>query len=68
MPRQPDLTRLEQIYQAIARHPGSRPGRIARLLGEPRSQITRALPALETYGFLVSEDERGRLWPFRDSV
>lgn len=44
------------------------PARIARLLGRPRSDITRALPTLEEHGFLVSEDEEGRLWPYKDDT
>jgi len=57
--------RLKAIYQAVDQNPGRRPGYIARLLGLPRSQVTRALPALEEGGFLLSEDRRGGLWPFR---
>jgi hypothetical protein len=30
-----------------------------------RSEVTRMLPALEDRGLYVSEDEKGRLWPFR---
>jgi DNA-binding IclR family transcriptional regulator len=56
---------LEAIFREVERHPGRRPGWIARLLGVPRSQVTRSLPALEERGFLLSEDQHGRLWPFR---
>ncbi|HIE57433.1 MAG TPA: hypothetical protein EYP88_04275 [Anaerolineales bacterium] len=64
MARKHRLQRLEKIYQAVVDHPGEHPGRLAQLLGEPRSQITRTLPALEEHGYLLSEDEKGRLWPF----
>lgn len=65
MARQPNPERLEGIYRKIEEHPGERPGFLARLLGVNRSEVTRALPALEDRGMLVSEDDRGRLWPFR---
>ncbi|GAB4427440.1 MAG: hypothetical protein Kow002_16450 [Anaerolineales bacterium] len=67
MARQPNYERLEEIYCKIEESPGERPGFIARLLGLNRSEVTRALPALEDKGFLVSEDEKGGLWPFRKS-
>lgn len=56
--------RLELIYRTVEEHPGERPGFIARLLGLNRSEVTRSLPALEDSGLLISEDERGGLWPF----
>jgi DNA-binding IclR family transcriptional regulator len=63
--RKPKPERLESIYQKIEEHPGERPASIARILGLHRSQVTRSLPALEENGYLLSEDERGTLWPFR---
>ncbi len=65
MTRHPNDKRLEGIYHTIESHPGERPGFLARLLGLNRSEVTRALPALERRGLLVSEDEKGGLWPFR---
>lgn len=65
MARQANGERLEGIYRKIEEYPGERPGFFARLLGLNRSEVTRALPALEDKGLLVSEDEHGRLWPFR---
>jgi DNA-binding IclR family transcriptional regulator len=64
MARKPRPERLAAIYQAVENHPGERAGTIARLLGLERSEVTRMLPALEEHGYLVSEDERGGLWPF----
>ena len=57
-------TRLEGIYRKIEEHPGKRPGFVARILGLNRSEVTRALPAMEKRGFLISEDDRGGLWPY----
>lgn len=56
--------RLESIYKQVEQNPGKKPGFLARLLGLERSEVTRALPALEEHGFLLSEDEKGGLWPF----
>lgn len=67
MARPANDRRMEQIYRKIEEHPGERPGFVARLLGLNRSEVTRALPALEDKGLLVSEDEKGGLWPFRKS-
>lgn len=65
MARPQNDERLEQIYRKIEEHPGKKAGFIARLLGLNRSEVTRTLPALDIKGLLVSEDEKGGLWPFR---
>ncbi|MBM4456785.1 MAG: helix-turn-helix domain-containing protein [Chloroflexi bacterium] len=65
MGRQTDPQRLEQIHDYISQHPGVRPAEIAKQLAAPRSSVTRALPALEEAGYLLSEDRKGGLWPFR---
>ena len=67
MARKANPKKAEAIYRKVEEHPGTRPGLIARLLGVPRSDVTRNLPMLEQRGFLLSEDEKGRLWPFRRS-
>ncbi len=64
MARPINHNRAEQIYRKIEKHPGKRAGFIARLLGLNRSEVTRALPALEDKGLLVSEDKKGGLWLF----
>jgi Mn-dependent DtxR family transcriptional regulator len=56
---------VEQIYRKIEEHPGKRAGFLARLLGINRSEVTRALPSLQDKGLLVSEDDKGGLWPFK---
>ena len=65
MARQADRQRLEQINDYVAQHPGVKPAEIARQLEVPRSSVTRALPALDDAGYLLYEDRRGGLWPFR---
>jgi Mn-dependent DtxR family transcriptional regulator len=58
---------VEQLYRKIEEHPGKRAGFLARLLGINRSEVTRALPSLQDKGLLVSEDDKGGLWPFKIS-
>ncbi|MBM3179737.1 MAG: MarR family transcriptional regulator [Chloroflexi bacterium] len=65
MARKTDDEKLENIYNEVQEHPGKKAGFIARLLGINRSEVTRSLPALQDKGLLVSEDEKGGLWPFR---
>jgi Mn-dependent DtxR family transcriptional regulator len=65
MARTKNHQRSEQIYRKIEEHPGKRPGFIARLLGINRSEVTRALPSLQDEDLLISEDDKGGLWPFR---
>lgn len=64
MARKPQQERLEGIYRTIEENPGEKAGFLANLLGLNRSEVTRALPALEDKGLIVSEDEQGGLWPF----
>ncbi len=64
MPRRRDPKDLQELYEAVKRHPGQRPSFFAQLLGWPRSKVTRALPDLEDHGLLLTEDEGGRLFPF----
>lgn len=65
MARPANDERARKIYRKIEQHPGKKAGLIARLLGLNRSEVTRSLPILEDRGLLVSEDEKGGLWPFR---
>lgn len=57
--------RVEEIWKAVEREPGIRAGKVARDLGVPRVAVSRALPALEERGLLLSEDRQGGLWPWR---
>ncbi|MCB9136580.1 MAG: hypothetical protein H6636_14240 [Anaerolineales bacterium] len=65
MARKYEAGKLDRLYEAVEDYEGERPGFFARLLGWQRSDVTRALPALEDEGLLVSEDDRGGLWLFR---
>jgi DNA-binding IclR family transcriptional regulator len=65
MARPANHDRAEKIYRKIEKHPGRKPGFIARLLGLNRSEVTRSLPTLEDRGLYLIEDDKGGLWPFR---
>jgi Mn-dependent DtxR family transcriptional regulator len=65
MARKLDDEKVKSIYNMIEEHPGKKAGFLARLLGINRSEVTRALPSLQDKGLLVSEDEKGGLWPFK---
>ena len=67
MARQPNNERMEHVFQAVSDYPGVRPGRIAEILGLNRSEVTRLLPAMELQGYLLAEDERGGLWPYKQN-
>lgn len=57
-------TELEDTYRTIEQNPGLNPTELAEQLGMASSTIQRRLPSLEEAGFLLTEDERGGLWPF----
>ncbi|GAP61678.1 hypothetical protein ARMA_0101 [Ardenticatena maritima] len=56
---------FEKTIRIIKENPGIRPAELARKLGVSRSTVIRRLPALEEAGFLLYEDERGGLYPYR---
>lgn len=55
----------KEMDRIIRENPGIRPAELARQLGMARSTIQRRLPSLEEAGYLYSEDEQGRLYPFK---
>lgn len=63
MSRNADERRLRALLGAIERHPGQRVAFIARLLGWRHEAVSRGLVSLDDHGVLLSEDERGGLWP-----
>lgn len=60
-----DKERLEVIWRTLEQEPGVPAGRLAKKLGIPRSSVMRALPSLDDEGLLLSEDQKGRLWPWK---
>ena len=63
--RRASKRRLQAIWQAVEQTPGIRAGKVARTLRIPRSSVTRALPAMEGAGMLLSEDRKGGLWAWK---
>lgn len=53
-----------EVQQVIEEHPGISVREVARQLGVAPSTIVRRLPSLEEVGVLLSEDDKGGLWPF----
>jgi len=54
-----------QMQQIIEKQPGIKPIKLAENLGVAPSTVLRRLPSLEEAGYLLYEDDRGGLWPFR---
>jgi hypothetical protein len=63
-----NVTGAERLYREIGRAPGRTIGDYARAIGENYNIVYKRLPTLERLGFLVSEDERGGLWPFGECM
>lgn len=55
---------FEQMAQLLIKQPGLTPSDLAKIMKVPVSTITRRLPGMEDAGILLSEDQRGGLWPF----
>lgn len=66
MPRQANDDRLNQLRRAIKENPGKRAGFFSRLLNWRREEVSRRLVSLNDRGELLSEDDRGGLWPFHN--
>lgn len=58
--KQSKVERLDEEIQLLEEEELS-PAQLADRLGVPRSTVLRDLPALEERGFLLQEDESGRL-------
>lgn len=62
-------SKKEPEYREMAEVVGQQPGisatQLAQALGVPTSTVTRRLPGMDEAGYLLYEDDRGKLWPFR---
>jgi len=65
MSRKANCRRLDTLKSAIQANPGKRVGFFARLLGWPHETVNRGLVSLNDQDVLLSEDQKGGLWPFR---
>lgn len=54
----------EQIQRILEQSPGLSVREVARRTNMAASTILRCLPGMEEAGFLLCEDDEGRLWPF----
>lgn len=57
-------TDFEEIQQRLEQNPGQSARQLAKQMNVSPSTITRQLPSMEEAGYLLAEDEKGRLWPF----
>ena len=57
-------TDLQSVYRAIVANPGIKGAELAHMVGVLPCSLPRVLVTMEYNGFLLSEDERGRLYPF----
>lgn len=54
-----------EIVRLLDKEPGQSARSLAAKLGVAPSTITRILPSMEEAGYLLAEDDKGGLWPFR---
>lgn len=55
---------LAKIYLLIAEYPGCKIASLREKLGLDYAQVLTRLVAMERVGLLLSEDDKGRLWPY----
>lgn len=55
---------FQEMFEMLEEDPGLSAREIARRMEISPSTVTRTLPSMEETGFLLSEDEKGGLWPF----
>jgi DNA-binding IclR family transcriptional regulator len=67
MARKPNPDRLQVAERLLEEQPGHLPAEYAQIMGCHRESFNRLLVQLDEKGFLLWEDEQGRLWPFADS-
>lgn len=64
MSREPDYELMERCWHVLQRFPGARRADVARALGIRVNRLISLLVSMDTRGYLVSEDQAGRLYPF----
>ncbi len=53
-----------EMYRIVEEQNGASARDIAQEIGVAASTVMRALPSMEEAGYLLYEDDKGRLWPF----
>ncbi len=56
---------FEATYELLEEHGGMRPADVARQMDVEPSTVGRRLAGMEEAGYLLSEDDKGGLWPFK---
>ena len=56
---------LRGVYEYLLQHPGARKKELIKPAGQERCNYDNMLTSMEQHGFLLSEDERGRMYAFR---
>ena len=64
MARNADEGRLSEIQRFLLKNQGEKASYYAKTLGIHRYDFNTLLAMLNDRGFYLSEDEKGRLWPF----
>lgn len=57
-------TEMERTYRLIQSNPGLSATELSELMKVAPTTIQRRLPRMEEAGMLLSQDAKGRLWPF----
>jgi DNA-binding IclR family transcriptional regulator len=55
---------FSEMHRTLQQHPGLSIRELARQFGVSASTILRRLPGMDEAGFLLYEDDDGRLYPF----
>jgi DNA-binding MarR family transcriptional regulator len=56
---------FEEAYRIVESEKGMFARELAKQMGVSPSTITRSLPSMEEAGYLLAEDDEGKLWPFK---
>lgn len=55
---------FSEMNQAVVKRPGITAAALARQLAVDRSTVLRRLPSMAEAGYLLYEDDEGKLYPF----
>jgi DNA-binding IclR family transcriptional regulator len=56
---------FDEMYTIVEEEAGMSARELAKRIEVSPSTVTRLLPSMEEAGYLLSEDDDGRLWPFK---
>lgn len=58
-------TDFDEMYAIVEEEDGMSARELAKRIEVSPSTVTRLLPSMEEAGYLLIEDDDGRLWPFK---